>query len=229
MRILAVSDEVEGSLWRADVRRRTDPDLVLACGDLPLDYLGFLAEALDVPVVFVPGNHDPDLSGYRRARSGLMMRGGIPTEAPWPCGTENADGRVVDVCGLRIAGLGGCLRYRAGPNQYTEWQQALRAARLGARAQWRRARDGRGVDVLITHAPPAGVGDGEDRPHHGFATYHRLVRRLRTPLLLHGHVHPHGQPRRDHDMQGTAVCNVVGHRIMEITPGAAPVPDGAGR
>jgi Icc-related predicted phosphoesterase len=85
------------------------------------------------------------------------------------------------------------------------------------------------VDVLITHAPPAGVGDGADRPHHGFATYHRLVRGMRPPLLLHGHVHPHGQPRRDHDMRGTSVRNVVGHRIMEITPGAARVPDGAGR
>lgn len=217
MRILAVSDEVEESLYRAEVRRH-DPDLVLACGDLPLDYLGFLAEALEVPVVFVPGNHDPDLAGYRRARSGLMMRGGIPVEAPWPAGTENADGRVVDAAGLRIAGLGGCLRYRAGPNQYTERQQSWRAARLAARARWRRTRDGRGVDVLITHAPPAGVGDGEDAPHHGFGTYHALVRRLRPPLLLHGHIHPHGQPRRDHDLLGTAVCNVVGHRIMEIDP-----------
>ena len=40
MRILAVSDEVEASLRRPDVRRRTAPDLVLPCGDLPLDSAG---------------------------------------------------------------------------------------------------------------------------------------------------------------------------------------------
>lgn len=229
MRILAVSDEVEASLWRPDVRRRTAPDLVLSCGDLPLDYLGFLAEALEVPVVFVPGNHDPDLSGYRTARSGLVTRGGLPAEAPWPGGTENADGRVVDAAGLRIAGLGGCLRYRPGPNQYGQRQQSWRAARLASRARWRRARDGRDVDVLITHAPPAGVGDDPDGPHQGFAAYHRLVTRLRPRLLLHSHVHPYGRPRRDHELLGTTVCNVVGHRVFEIAhPSTAPVPHGVG-
>lgn len=229
MRILAVSDEVEQSLWQPTVRRIA-PDLVIGCGDLPLDYLGYLAEALEVPVVFVPGNHDPDLSGYRRARSGLMLRAGIPVEPPWPAGTVNADGRVVDVAGLRIAGLGGCLRYRPGPNQYTQTQQAVRARRLAVRAGLRRLRDGRRVDLLITHAPPRGVGDADDPPHHGFAAYHRLVHRLRPPLLLHGHVHPYGvhpygAARVDHRLADTLVCNVVGHRVFtrpDRLPGSGP-------
>jgi Icc-related predicted phosphoesterase len=130
---------------------------------------------------------------------------------------------VLDAVGIRVAGLGGCLRYRAGPNQYSQAYQSVRAARLGAAAAWR-TRDGHGVDVLITHAPPAGVGDAEDPPHRGFRAYHRLVRRLRPRLLLHGHIHPYGQPAPDRELYGARVCNVVGHRVLALeaaTAGAA--------
>ena len=57
---------------------------------------------------------------------------------------------------------------------------------------------------------------------------HRLVARLRPWLLLHGHLHPSGQPRGDHDLHGTAVCNLVGHRYLELAPGDTPVADGVG-
>jgi Icc-related predicted phosphoesterase len=220
MRILAVSDEVDQRLCRDDLRSRTPVDLVLACGDLPLDYLGFLTETLQVPLVFVPGNHDPDLSGYRQARSGMMTRGGLPAEPPWPSGADNADGRVLDAAGIRVAGLGGCLRYRPGPNQYSQAYQSVRAARLSARASWR-VRDGHRVDVLITHAPPAGVGDADDPPHRGFRAYHRLVRRMRPRFLLHGHIHPYGRPAPDRELYGATVCNVVGHRVLELEAVAA--------
>jgi hypothetical protein len=166
VRVLAVSDEVDEGLC-ADVHAVRGAELILACGDLPFDYLGYLMNALDVPLVFVPGNHDPDLSGYRASRAGLMLRAGLPADAPSPGGAVNADGRIVDVLGVRVAGLGGSLRYHDGPNQYTDRQFARRARLLRARAQWR-ARDGHRIDVLLTHAPPRGVGDGDDLPHRGF-------------------------------------------------------------
>jgi len=63
-RILAVADEVEESLGReALVRLR--PDLVLSAGDLPFDYLEYLVTALNVPLLYVPGNHDPSLRERR--------------------------------------------------------------------------------------------------------------------------------------------------------------------
>ena len=91
-----------------------------------------------MPLVFVPGNHDPDISGYRISRAGLPLRAGLPARPPWPDGAINAEQRVVDAAGLRLAGLGGCRRYRAGPNQYTDRQQARRARALARRAWWRR-------------------------------------------------------------------------------------------
>ena len=79
----------------------------------------------------MPGNHDPDVSGYRTEPERPDAAGRAAGRPPWPDGAVNADGRVVDVAGLRMAGLGGCLRYRDGPNQYTQRQQTRRARRAG--------------------------------------------------------------------------------------------------
>jgi hypothetical protein len=234
--MLAVSDEVDEGLLASPGQART-ADLIVACGDLPAEYLGSLMNRLDIPLVYVPGNHDPDLSGYRQARSGLVLRAGLPARSPWPDGAVNADGRVVDVAGLRIAGLGGCLRYGSGPNQYTEREQSRRALALRVRARALRTRTGTRtrtgagtrtgrtstgtgtgtrVDVLLTHAPPRGVGDGQDRPHRGFSCYHGLVSALRPIALLHGHIHPYGASVAARDMGGTIVQNVTGWQLLDI-------------
>jgi hypothetical protein len=228
VRVLAVSDETDDAL-AADPGAAGAADLILACGDLPSDYLGSLMNALDVPLVLVPGNHDPDLSGYRSSRAGLTLRAGMPARPPWPDGAVNADGRLVDVAGLRVAGLGGCRRYTEGPNQYTDRQQARRALALRARARWRTLRDGRGVDVLITHAPPRGTGDADDPPHRGFTALHGLVRALRPATLLHGHVHPYGARVRPGRLGDTVVYNVTGWHLLEIGPARARRAGGRGK
>ena len=247
VRVLAVSD-VTDPLLLADLSSVATAQLILACGDLPFDYLGYLMNALDVPLVFVPGNHDRDLSGYRTSRAGLTVRSGLPARPPWPSGAINADGRVVDVAGLRMAGLGGCLRYNGGPNQYSDRQQARRSRALRATAWWHRRRDGRGVDVLLTHAPPLGVGDGADLAHRGFSSYRSLVAALQPAVLLHGHVHPvvpvpsrgsvssHEANTRGALPGRTVVRNVAGRHLLDIElpgpadPAAAPAaPRGGGR
>src|SRR5262249_61851983 len=105
--VLAVSDEIDGALC-ADVRAVREARLIVACGDLPFDYLGYLMNALDVPLVFVPGNHDPDVSGYRTSRAGLTLRAGLPDRPPSPAGAANAHRAVVAGAGLASPG-------RAGP------------------------------------------------------------------------------------------------------------------
>ena len=210
-----MADEVVEQLWTEQVHA-LDVDLILAAGDLPFDYLEFLANALDRPLVFVPGNHDVDLSGYSNVR-GLWTKAGVPVRWPGPTGAVNADERVVDVAGLRIAGLGGSIRYNKGPNQWTERQQARRARRVSRLAGWRRLRDGRGVDVLLTHSPPLGCGDEPDAPHRGFECLNGLVSRLRPDFMLHGHIHPHGVPRPDRTLGETRVVNVVPYKVLDIS------------
>jgi Icc-related predicted phosphoesterase len=153
------------------------------------------------------------------SRAGLTLRAGLPVRAPWPDGAFNADCRVADVTSLRVAGLGGCRRYSAGPNQYTDAQFWRRAARLRAAARWRGLRDHRRVDVVITHAPPRDVGDDDDPAHRGFSALHGLVAALRPAVLLHGHTSPSGARDQPGQLGGTLVRNVTGWHLLEITPG----------
>ena len=215
--VLAVSDEVDEGLY-ADLGPVRAAEVVVACGDLPFEYLGYLMNGLDVPLVFVPGNHDPDLSGYRSSRAGLTTRAGMPARAPWPDGAVNADGRIVDVAGLRFAGLGGCRRYTGGPNQYSDRQFTWRAGSLRRRASWQRLRGGRPVDVLLTHAPPSGVGDGADPPHQGFTALHGLVAALQPAVLLHGHVLRYDAATPGRQLGRTVVRNVTGRHLLDIRP-----------
>ena len=50
IRVLAVSDEVEEGLL-ANLSQARSAELIVACGDLPAEYLAALMNALDVPLV----------------------------------------------------------------------------------------------------------------------------------------------------------------------------------
>src|SRR6266508_365807 len=63
-RILAVADEVDESLG-GEALAQLRPDLMLSAGDLPFDYLEYLVTVLNVPLLYVPGNHDPSLHSRR--------------------------------------------------------------------------------------------------------------------------------------------------------------------
>ena len=88
------------------------------------------------------------------------------------------------VKGLRVLGLGGSIQYSGGPHQYTEAQMARRIRRLRYRL-WRAG----GVDIVLTHSPARGYGDGEDYAHQGFECLLELVDKYRPRYLVHGHVH----------------------------------------
>ena len=65
-----------------------------------------------------------------------------------PTGPSHCAGRVIRVLAVSD-------EVEEGPNQYTERQQARRARVLRQRAGWRRLRDRRGVDILLSHGQPA--------------------------------------------------------------------------
>ncbi len=217
-RVLVVADEISPVIHDAGVRRMR-PDLVLGAGDLPWDYLEFLSSMLDVPVVFVPGNHDPEVEAPMSGFRGWLTSNGMPEADPRPLGCINADESIIDVAGLRIAGLGGSIRYNEGPNQYTQDEFTKRARRLMKVAGKR----GGGVDVLLTHSPPLGLGDGDDPPHEGFEALHEVIAGLRPTWHLHGHIHPYGQPQPDRMLGGTTIRNVVPYKLIEISSVLDPV------
>jgi Calcineurin-like phosphoesterase len=220
-RILAIADEVADALY-GETLQKLRPDLIVSCGDLPADYMENLLTRAGVPLVYVLGNHDPDATLPTHSPSAWlppMARADADIDDRVPAGPEggdSAEGRIVVASGLRLAGLGGSLRYKRGPNQYSQAEMRRRALRLEARTWLGRALGRGGVDVLVTHAPPLGVGDAPDLPHQGFAAFHRLVRELRPRLLLHGHVHPVHKRPPDRELNSTRVVNVIPYRLLEI-------------
>ena len=210
-RILAIADEVDEALY-GEKLRRLRPDLVLSAGDLPFDYLEYIVSRLDVPLLYVPGNHDRDLSA--EDSTWAPLRAERPQRGPSGC--INVDGRIVDAAGLRIAGLGGSVRYRDGPNQYSQAAMRRRAFLLEARGRVKHALDGRPTDILLSHAPPAGVGDGSDQAHRGFEAFHRLAKALGLRLLVHGHIHPHTAPQADRRLGEAQVVNAIPSRLIDL-------------
>lgn len=196
MKILLIADEESPYFWDHFQRGRLDGiDLILSCGDLKADYLSFLVTMGHAPVLYVHGNHD---LGYEQ----------FPPE-----GCDCIDDKLVTVNGVRILGLGGCPKYNKQPLQYTERQMERRIRRL--RGKLRRSG---GVDIVVTHAPPRGVGDAEDRAHMGFKAFLPLLDRYRPRYLVHGHVHMRygtGNPRV-RQYGDTSVINACGYYILEI-------------
>ena len=196
MRLLLLADEADRYLWdhyRPGCLEGTD--LILAAGDLPPEYLSFLVTMANCPLLYVHGNHD-----------------GIYEERP-PEGCECIDGRLVRVNGLRILGLGGSPRYSGGPHQYTERQMRRRVRRL-----WLPLLHAGGADIILTHTPPRGLGDQDNRTHRGFEVFRRLIDRYRPRYFIHGHIHIRyvpGKPRFLHCGE-TTVVNACGKVWLDI-------------
>lgn len=211
MKIFAVADEVDESTF-GDKLDSLRPDLVVSCGDLPFDYLEFIVSRLDVPLLYVPGNHDPEL----RSSDPTWMPLQAEAPAAGPQGCDSVDGRVVTAAGLRIAGLGGSMRYKRGPNQYTDAEMRWRALSLEVRVRLNPARAARRVDVLLTHAPPLGWGAADDLAHRGFAAFPSLVKDLSPKLLVHGHIHPYGRNEPERPLGNTRIINAVPSTMIEL-------------
>jgi len=203
MKILAVSDEPCTALWDYYVPGRlAGYDLIISCGDLKASYLSFLVTMANRPVLYIPGNHD---TAYYH-------------EPPEGC--DCIDDQFVIYNGVRILGLGGCRRYHAGRYQYTERQMRRRIRRLAFQL-WRH----KGVDIVVTHAPPAGVGDSDDPAHWGFEALLKLIDKYHPQYLLHGHVHKtYGHDFvREREYNGTKVINCSERYTLEIPDREVPV------
>lgn len=196
MKILAVSDEECQALYDYYVPGRLDEyDLILSCGDLKSRYLSFLVTMAHCPVMYVHGNHD---SHYEK----------LPPE-----GCDCIEDQLVVYKGVRILGLGGCRKYHPGSHQYTDRQMRRRIRKLRYQL-WKH----KGVDIVITHAPPAGVGSLEDNAHRGFDCFLDLIDKYHPQYLLHGHIHLRyaRDKTREREYHGTKVINVSERFTLEL-------------
>lgn len=202
MKLLAVSDEEASLIYSAQIAARfRGMGMVVSCGDLPSSYLDYIASMLSVPLYYVHGNHvhmnDDSSPGYG---CNLHLRS------------------VRDpASGLLLAGLEGSLQYNFGPHQYSQTQMWFSAWELGLRLLANRLRYGRALDVLVTHAPPWGIHDAEDRPHQGIKAFNWLIRSFRPQAHLHGHIHLYRRDAvRETPCGATRVINVFGYKVIEL-------------
>ena len=196
MKLLLISDLESPYLWDHYKPGRLDGiDMILSCGDLSSKYLSFLVTMGRMPLLYVHGNHDKTYEQHP------------------PEGCDCIEDKLVVVQGLRILGLGGSIWYSGGPHQYTEKQMAWRIRKL-----WPALHRAGGVDLVLTHSPAAGYGDGEDRAHQGFACMVKLMEKYRPKYFVHGHVHPNYCPTRPKVLQHgeTTIINAFERYILEI-------------
>ncbi len=198
MKILIVSDEENQSLWDYyHPGKLNGYELILSCGDLKPEYLSFLVTMAPCPLFYIHGNHD---GRY---------------EAKPPEGCDCIEDKLTVYKGLRILGLGGCYRYSESQHQYTQKQMAKRVQKL------QRAIEAvGGVDLVITHAAPLGVGDLEDPPHRGFEAFLQLMDKYQPKYLCHGHIHMNYgfHIPRVHEYADTKVVNCCGKYELDIAP-----------
>ena len=196
MKLLLIADEKDPFLWdyyRPGVLKGYD--MILSAGDLNYNYLEFLVTMANRPLLYVHGNHD------------------VIYESHPPEGCDCAEDRVTLCKGLRILAFGGCMMYNGNPHQYTEKQMEKRIRKCR-----RAVKKAGGVDIILTHAPPRGLGDGEDLCHRGFECFRTLIEEYQPRYFIHGHQHLNYASRGQRVRQygGTTLINACGRYELEL-------------
>ncbi len=207
VKILAVSDQVVDRIYDLIASGQfREVDLLLGCGDLPYSYLENLVSLLNVPLFYVPGNHDPE---YNERWPQSRAEGG-----------SNLDLKLACVKGLLIGGLGGSIWYRPdGVNQYHQITAQLRAFSLVPGLLWNRLRYGRALDILISHSPPFGIHDDDSQAHRGLHALNWLLWLARPRYHFHGHTHFYRQNLAASATQfgPTKIINVYPYKVIELS------------
>ncbi len=199
VKILFLADEPDKGIWDFYTPGKLDGyDLIISCGDLPPQYLDFLATYFKGPVLYVHGNHDE-----------------VYVDAP-PSGCISIEGKIFEFKGIKIAGLGGSMEYSGGIFQFDEKTMRKRVNKL-----IRKIRFNGGIDIFVTHSPAADLNDSDDLPHKGFKCFHTLLDKCKPRILAHGHIHmsySYNQPRlMEHN--GTTVINAYQKFVAVVKEG----------
>jgi uncharacterized protein len=224
MRILALADQAPRESMRALIARH-QPELIVLLGDLRASFIDGVADAISyqgIPAVGVYGNH---CDGRYLEEAGII----------------NVHARVVDVGGIRIGGMEGCVRYKAAPMFTPPQAPGVRAdhqyEQAEADAIWSSLPP---CQLVISHAPPFGINDtvekshpdyswdsldaqvaaaadlaARDPSHVGWIAGRRYLSTHRPTWWLHGHTYP---PEHHHSRQilGTAVHYIVQDRVIDL-------------
>lgn len=206
VKILSLSDKKIPFIYSPSVHKRFEHiDLVIGCGDLPYYYLEYVLTALGVPLFYVRGNHDHEVefSAIGKRRN--------------PQGGQDLNRRAINLNGITLAGIEGSIRYKPGSFQYTQAEMWHLVFQLVPKMIYNRITNGHYLDIFVTHAPPNGIHDREDLPHHGVNAFRWFVKVFQPALHFHGHIHLYRPDDPSESMFGkTRVINTYGYQETDF-------------
>ena len=182
---LVIAD-THGCLGLDEISYSPSTDVCLLLGDFSKeDILIIKEQVIGIPIYGVLGNHD----GFD-----LYERYGI----------ENIHGKVVEVKGVKIAGLQGSLRYKDSDMPlYTDDESVEIAEGIGE------------ADILISHDSPKFLHSDQDFAHSGLQGIMRYCEKYNVPLNIHGH---HHDPKECVLNNGTRTICCYKAQIVSISP-----------
>lgn len=221
MKILCVADETDSLVYSPSSKRLFgDCDFVISAGDLPLRYYDFIMTIMGKQLYYVYGNHN--LEQFKENVLKVQTPSTNAFNSPL---TSHYSGELIDgKCiydkkrDLIIMGLGGSMLYNYGLSQYSEKQMKWRINKLVPRLLYNKQKYGRYVDILVTHAPVLGIGDGVDVCHRGFECFKTFIDKYKPKYLLHGHVHLFDEnENRFYKYGETTIINVYKSFVLDDT------------
>jgi Icc-related predicted phosphoesterase len=208
VKVLIVSDKVIEHIYSPSIAKRyKDVELVIGCGDLPYYYLEFLQSILNVSLIYVHGNHDPEQE--------YLSDGSVVTG---PLGGINVHCQTYKEKNLLLAGLEGSIRYKDGLFQYSQQEMWLNVIfHLVPRFLINKIRYGRYLDMLVAHSPPYNIHNGDDHIHVGFKAFLWIMKVFKPRYLIHGHRHVYTSLEvTETQFLETKVINIYPYKILEI-------------
>ena len=164
-----------------------DVELILSVGDLSYKYLQKIKANIKAPLYYVKGNHDEFKSKL------------------FDC--EFVEWRCFEYKGIRIAGIG-C-------KQYNKIISEEKMSKLLKKLYVRIEKIGR-VDIVISHYPIKGFGDGTDELHRGYQVVKEFVEKVKPKYFIYGHNHlNYGRNDRVMYFNGTTLINACEKYVLD--------------
>ncbi|MBO5237016.1 MAG: metallophosphoesterase [Spirochaetaceae bacterium] len=228
MKILCVSDQLDPLIYSNSIKERfSDVDLVLCAGDLPMEYVDFIVSSLNVPTLFVFGNHNLDdfYFYHPNERSLASSTNSVNKfELNQGHGAIYAGFKLLRLkvacrkTPLLVAGASGSIKYNDGLCQYTDRGMKLKLLKLIPGLLYNKIRYGRFLDIFLAHSPPRHIQDREDPCHKGFYCYRWFLEKFKPTYMIHGHIHLYDlQTPRVAEYCNTTIINVFSHYLLYST------------
>ncbi len=218
MKILCIADQKDPVIDSINIKARFENvDMILSAGDLEVEYYNYIVNSLNKPLFFVFGNHNTfflDILKENNKACFDLIHKNIA------CKKDDIaiyiGGKVKKIDGLIIAGLDGSMKYNNGPNQYTEIGMFLHIMKLIPRLILNKLLYGRYLDVLLTHAPPRGIHDQQDRCHKGFKVFLWLINIFKPTYFIHGHIHLYDRNKKQiTKVNETTIINAFKYTVID--------------